>query len=93
VKSRTPVYFAVGENDEYYGSKPLKKAYNTLYKLYRKHGLSNKEIEQLLVLDVKSADYFTSHGITNQHGGGGALFAKDADIMGWLFNNKNQRKK
>jgi hypothetical protein len=86
VKRRTPVYFAIGENDEYYGSQPSKEAYNTLYNLYRKKGLSNKEIGQLLVLDVKSADYFTSHGITNQHGGGAALFAKDADIMRWLFN-------
>lgn len=93
VKSRTPVYFAVGENDEYYGSQPSKEAYNTLYNLYRKQGLSDKEIGQLLVLDVKSDDYFISHGITNEHGGGGALFVKDADVMGWLFDNKNQRKK
>ncbi|WP_250944622.1 prolyl oligopeptidase family serine peptidase [Clostridium felsineum] len=48
VKSRTPVYSAVGENDEYYGSQPSKKAYNTLRKLYREQGLSNKEIGQPL---------------------------------------------
>lgn len=86
VKSRTPVYFAIGENDEYYGSQPSKEAYHTLYNLYRDQGLSDKEIGQLIVLDVKSADYFTSQGITNQHGGGAALFAKDANIMGWLFS-------
>lgn len=86
VKSRTPVYFAIGETDEYYGSEPSKEAYNTLYNLYLEQGLSDEEIEQLLVLDIKDADYFTSQGITNQHGGGAALFAKDADIMGWLFN-------
>ncbi|EHI99172.1 hypothetical protein CDLVIII_2553 [Clostridium sp. DL-VIII] len=91
-KSRTPVYFVIGENDEYYGSQPSKEAYNILYNLYREQGFSDKEIGQLLVLDVKSADYFTSHGITNQHGGGAALFAKDADIMGWLFNNENKKK-
>lgn len=85
VNRRTPVYFAIGENDEYYGAQPSKEAYNTLYHLYQEQGLSDEEIGQLLVLDVKSADYFTSQGISNQHGGGAALFAKDADIMGWLF--------
>ena len=39
----------------------------------------------LLVLDIKSASYFTRQGASNQHGGGGALFSHDADIMGWLF--------
>lgn len=85
VNRRTPVYFAIGENDEYYGAQPSKEAYNTLYHLYQEQGMSDEEIGQLLVLDVKSADYFTSQGTINQHGGGAALFAKDADIMGWLF--------
>lgn len=41
--------------------------------------------EGLLVLDVKDSSYFESRGITNQHGGGGALFSNDGEIMGWLF--------
>ena len=41
-------------------------------------------VVESLVLDIKDADYFESHGMTNQHGGGG-LFAQDDEIMGWLF--------
>ena len=33
VESRTPVYLAIGEGDEYYGSEPSREAYETLYDL------------------------------------------------------------
>lgn len=85
-EQRLPVYFAIGENDEYYSSEPSKSAYNTLYSLYEKQGLSKSEIDKLLVLDIKEHSYFTERGMSNEHGGGG-LFAYDSDIMGWLFNN------
>ena len=84
VKARLPVYFAIGRNDEYYGSEPAKKAYDTLYSLYEQEGLSSAEIDELLVLDIKGHEYFTQRNVGNEHGGGG-LFAYDADIMGWLF--------
>ncbi|MDU4732841.1 MAG: prolyl oligopeptidase family serine peptidase [Thomasclavelia ramosa] len=87
VENRTPVYIVIGENDEYYGSKPSQNAYDTLYSLYKEIGLSDNEIDKLLVLDLKDSEYFTSQGITNQHGGG-ALFSNDNEIMGWLFNKK-----
>lgn len=85
VESRTPVYIVVGESDEYYGSGPSEEAYENLYGLYREAGLSDEEIRELLVLDIKDAEYFESQGMTNQHGGGN-LFAADEDIMGWLFS-------
>ena len=85
VESRTPVYLVIGESDEYYGSEPSREAYENLYELYRQDGLSDEEIDDLLVLDVKDADYFESQGVTVQHGGGG-LFAEDEEIMGWLFS-------
>lgn len=84
-ESRTPVYLAVGESDEYYGSGPSEEAYETLHDLYLQEGLTEEEISSLLVLDVKDADYFESQGMTNQHGGGN-LFAADEEIMGWLFS-------
>ena len=83
-KSRTPVYLAVGQDDEYYGSEPTQEAYDTLHELYVQQGLSEKKIEKLLVLDIKDDRYFTERGMSNQHGGGG-LFALDEKIMGWLF--------
>lgn len=88
-KQRLPVYFAIGEDDEYYGSAPTKSAYDTLYTLYEKQGLSKEEIDKLLVLDIKEHSYFTERGMSNEHGGGG-LFAYDSDIMGWLFEKERQ---
>ncbi|MBM6852580.1 prolyl oligopeptidase family serine peptidase [Mediterraneibacter glycyrrhizinilyticus] len=84
VDSRLPVYFVIGEDDEYYGSEPSKEAYETLRDMYREDGLADEEIDSLLVLDVKDAEYFESRGVEYQHGGGN-LFAADGEIMGWLF--------
>ena len=84
VNNETPVYFVIGENDEYYGSEPTKNAYNTLYSMYEKKGLSKKEIDNILILDIKEKDYFYSHGVNNEHGGGG-LIAFDKKIMNWLL--------
>ena len=74
----------IGESDKYYGSEPSREAYDQLHELYTKAGLSDEEIELLLVLDIKDAAYFTEGGAPNQHGGGN-LFARDPEIMGWLF--------
>lgn len=84
VQSRTPVYLVVGESDEYYGAQPTREAYDALHALYEQEGLSDGEIDRLLVLDIKDASYFESQGVSNQHGGGN-LFAQDSGIMGWLF--------
>lgn len=81
---RLPVYFAIGRNDEYYGSDPSREAYDTLHDLYVQQGLNEAEIDELLVLDIKEHEYFTERGMSNEHGGGG-LFAYDEEIMGWLF--------
>ena len=81
---RLPVYIAIGKDDEYYGSSPSIIAYNSLYSLYIDDGLTKEEIDEILVLDIKEDEYFTSRNAPNQHGGGG-LFALDEDIMSWLF--------
>ena len=86
VNSETPVYIVIGENDEYYGLDSSKQTYQDLYELYRDKGLSDQEIDQLLVLDVKDNSYFESQGAFNQHGQGAHLFAHDKNVMGWLFN-------
>ena len=86
VQNRVPVYFVIGADDEYYGSSPTREAYQQLHDLYQQAGLSNQEIDQLLVLDIKDEQYFSSQGVTYQHAGGN-LFAHDNDIMGWLFSH------
>ena len=85
VESETPVYLVIGENDEYYGSKSTIETYNDIVELYRAEGLTEEKISSLVVLDVKNRDYFASQGMSNEHGGGGKLFASDPEIMGWLF--------
>lgn len=93
VKSQTPVYIVVGEDDEYYGSKSSKDTYEEIYRLYHEQGLSKEDIDDLLILDIKEAQYFEHQGITNQHGYGGHLFANDQQTMGWLFSKKRSKRK
>lgn len=81
---QVPVYFVIGRNDEYYGSDPTIRAYNSLYSLYQEKGLSKEEINKILILDIKDTEYFTSKGVDNEHGGG-SLIAHDEDIMTWLL--------
>ena len=83
-KAQTPAYLAVGEEDSYYGSEPMKNAYAELHRLYKEQGLSDEEIDNLLVLDVKDQKYFDERGYSDQHGGGNT-FGQDSEIMGWLF--------
>lgn len=85
VKNKVPVYFVVGESDEYYGAEPSIYAYNQLYDLYKQQGLTESEIANLLVLDIKDKAYFSNGGVQYQHAGSG-LIARDKQIMGWLFN-------
>lgn len=86
-ESRTPVYLVVGEDDEYYGSGPSREAYDRLRALYLEAGLTEEEIDGLLVLDIKDGEYFREGGAPSQHGGGN-LFARDPEIMGWLFQER-----
>ncbi len=88
VKSRTPVYIVIGENDEYYTSRPARSSYKSLSEAYRKAGLSEKEIAALVTLDVKPSSYFEERGVKNQHGGGARLFSHDEKIMNWLFKGE-----
>ena len=75
---------AIGEDDSYYGSSSLKRAYQTLREIYAGDGLTEDEINRILVLDVKEDRYFKDRGYNDQHAGGLA-FAHDEEIMSWLF--------
>lgn len=84
-ESAVPLYLIVGADDEYYGAGPTRDTAQRLRSLYASHGLSDSEIDSLVVLDVRDSDYFTNHGATNQHGDGANLFARDPAVMDWLF--------
>lgn len=83
-QARTPVYLAIGAQDSYYGADSFIQTYEALRELYVRQGLSEEEIDKLLVLDVKPAEFFTERGFRDQHAGGQA-FAHEDDVMGWLF--------
>ena len=87
----TPLYLAIGEDDDYYGSDSVKQAYAALKALYLQKGLTEEEINRLLVLDVKDAAWFAERNARSQHGGGG-LFAREPEIMNWLFNQQKGEK-
>ena len=62
-EAKTPVYFVIGESDEYYGSEPFKEAYQILYELYAEQGLAKSEIDNLLVLDISTEAVICSVGM------------------------------
>lgn len=86
VDSQTPVYIAIGKNDEYYGPESAQQAASELRNMYRDAGLGESAIDELVVLDIKPPAYFEAGGYKNQHGSGSPLFANDDSMMGWLFN-------
>lgn len=83
-QARTPVYLAIGAQDSYYGAGSFREAYETLHELYRRQGLTQEDIDEILVLDIREQEFFTSYGFRDQHGGGLA-FAHEENVMGWLF--------
>lgn len=83
--ARTPLYMVIGENDSYYGSEKAKNTYEELHNIYEEQGLSEEQINDILVLDVKEHNYFTSQGMQDEHAGLG-LFAYDENVMSWVFN-------
>ena len=52
---------------------------------YEEKGLSNEEIDKILILDVKDHDYFTTRGFTDEHMGCSS-FTYEEDIMNWVFS-------
>ena len=83
--AQTPLYIVIGENDSYYGSTRAINAYNSLHDIYENQGLSEEQINEILVLDVKEHEYFSSQGVSDEHAGLG-LFAYDEDVMSWVFS-------
>ena len=61
--AEVPVYMAIGENDDYYGSGSAREAYEEIRAAYRAHRLSEERISELVVLDVKPTSYFTERGL------------------------------
>ena len=83
--AKVPVCMTIGEDDSYYGSTSLKTAYQTLYELYREQGLTDQAIDEILILNVKQAEWFESYGYTDQHVGAVSL-SYDEQMLSWVFS-------
>ena len=87
-QAKVPLYMAIGVSDDYYGPDYDRATYQQLHDIYAQQGLTEDEIAQLVVLDVKPTSYFGYTGERfGQHAGGGALFPHDEKIMGWFFGH------
>ena len=95
VEAKTPVYLFTAENDSYYGSEPVRRAYQRIQDLYVEAGLSEEEIADLLVMDIRSDaqldalreehdDQFGTVYAMDYHGAG-MLAAFDESVMNWVF--------
>ena len=82
--ARLPVYIFIAENDEYYGSAQARRAYASLREAYAAEGMTDEEIDGLLVLDVRDDEFFNDLGIYSYHGGGGVA-ANQQDIILWML--------
>lgn len=82
--ARVPVRIALGDDDEFYAVEAAQEFVDELRTLYRTQGLSEKEINRLIILDVKDDSYFRDRS-GGQHGAGSPLMAHDSELMGWLF--------
>lgn len=78
-----PVMMVIGDDDEYYRVSDAERTYLGIRKKYEAKGFTDEEIDELVVLDVKTDDYFYANG--SQHEMGADLFAFDSEIMGWLL--------
>ena len=86
-KYKVPIYICMSENDEYYGASKAKTAYENLKNAYLKNGVSENEIDSLIMLDLKENSYFRDN-FTGSYHGGGYMFASDSDIIYWLTSEK-----
>lgn len=87
-KAKIPVYISMAQSDEYYGAQIAQRAYDGLKQAYESAGLTQEEIDELLILDLKENSYFGSN-VSSYHGGG-YLIATDKNIIGWLLNHTKQ---
>lgn len=86
VENKVAVYIYMAENDEYYGSKKARDAYNGLHDAYEEIGWSKAQIDEVLQLEIPDNEYFNSRDIYNYHGGANILF-NDESILNWILSH------
>lgn len=95
VAARTRLYLFTSEHDSYYGAEPARQAWQNIYNLYESTGVTEEEIHELLVLDIREDAWFdevmkadadrTGKQYATDYHGAGMLAAFDEEIMRWIF--------
>ena len=83
-KERVSVYIFMAENDEYYGSRQARDAYDRLRSAYENAGIPGDEIDRLLQVEIPDNAWFREHGITGSYHGGGNVLFDQKRILNWI---------
>ena len=103
VNARLPLYLFTAEHDSYYGADPARRAWQNIHDLYINAGLSEEEISEILVLDIRPDNWFdetmaadperTGTMYATDYHGTGMLVAFDEAVMSWVFGHGNTAQK
>ncbi len=95
VDAETPLYLFTAENDSYYGSAPVRRIWQTIHDLYAAKGLTEENIAELLVMDIRTNSELDALRAANtdkvgaayamDYHGAGMLAAFDKSVMNWVF--------
>ena len=62
-----------------------RSAYDGLQAAYREKGYTDKQIGELLILEIPNNEYFNSRDIYNYHSGGNIVF-DDETVLNWILS-------
>lgn len=81
------VYIFMAQDDEYYGSRRAREAYDGLHDAYAAAGRSDAETEALLQIQTPDKEWFAGRGVTgNYHGGGNVVF-EETSVLNWIISH------
>ena len=95
VNAKVPLYIFTSEHDSYYSAEPARNAWQSIHDLYASSGLTEDEISELLVLDVREDAWFdavmgddpdrTAEQYATDYHGAGMLVSFNESVMEWVF--------
>lgn len=95
IAAKTRLYLFTSEHDSYYGAEPARQAWQSIHDLYEVSGMTEDEILELLVLDIREDAWFdklmkvdagrTESQYATDYHGAGMLAAFDEEVMRWVF--------
>jgi predicted peptidase len=91
ISEHLPIYIKIGRNDHMVSQSVAVSTYEALRRAYLEQGVSNAEIERLVILDIRNDEYFYEQGICNYHFGAKAT-GNNRDIIKWTLSQRKYEK-